>query len=75
MQDGAVPPLEAIAGATAGEITISEGKTLNIGLKLRYADADQCNKAKQGIEKLVKQGVGLAGARGEQGLKGLADGD
>ena len=53
------PPAEAIAAADAGQFAISEGKSLKISLKLKYADADHAEKSKKAIEKLVEQGSAL----------------
>ena len=41
------PPAEAIAAADAGELAISEGKSLKIALKLKYADADTPRKPRR----------------------------
>jgi hypothetical protein len=55
---------EAIAAAEAGQLTITEDKSLKIALKLKYADPDQAAKAKQSLEELVKKGTEfLDGAR------------
>jgi hypothetical protein len=47
---------DVIADAVAGQVTISEDKSLKLGLKLKYADADKAEKSKKAIEELVEQG-------------------
>ena len=69
-----VPAVEAIAEATAGQITVSEDKSLKIALKLKYADADQAAKAKQSLEELTKQGADFLGGAKDM-AKAFPDGE
>ncbi len=53
------PPAETIADVAAGQLTISEEKSLKISLKLKYPDADKAEMSKKAIEELVDQGSAL----------------
>jgi hypothetical protein len=51
------PGAENLADLVAASFSLSEGKNVQIALKLTFSDPDKANKAKEGVESLVKLGV------------------
>jgi hypothetical protein len=67
------PPAADIGNAAAGQLTISEDKSLKVSLKLTYPDADKAGKSKKALEELVEQGSALL-TLGKKNIEALPQG-